>query len=542
MRPAQLLIALSLAATQLATLAHPRPGGPPWAGPRAQEPVPDALLTVAERSGFTRTATHAEVVELCERYAAASKRVELLELGTSHEGRSLPLLVLAKPPIRSAAEARERGNPVVFAFGNIHAGEVCGKEALLMLARDLMLSNDPLILEELTIVLAPIYNADGNERMAPDNRPGQVGPEEMGQRANAMGLDLNRDWVKLEAPETRALVGFLNEWDPHLVIDTHTTNGSHHRYSLTYAPPLCPAGDPQQVAFVRDGLLPMAGQALAENAGYDSFFYGSFDAQHERWSTYSGLPRYGGPYRGLRGQMSVLSEAYSYASYEQRVLATKQFCREMLAFLHTTAGRKGLQHAYGDWRRRFERPATPEELAEPVAVRFELASSGRATIHGWVEQLDADGRRRATEQPHDYDVEHFDHFAPTLSVTRPQAYALPAELAAAIENLALHGIRMETLEAPRELAVEVYTVRALERDEEPYQGHHRLHLEVDAARAERRELPAGTVLVRTWQPLGNLAIYLLEPAAEDGLAAWNLLDRQLAVDRDYPILRVVQPD
>ena len=135
----------------------------------------------------------------------------------------------------------------------------------------------------------------------------------MGQRPNGQGLDLNRDHVKLESPEARGQVKFLNEWDPHVVIDTHTTNGSRHRYTLTYAAPLNPSGDEAPIAFIRDELLPAVSASLEQRTGYATFFYGNFDREMTRWQTYSPMPRFGGPYRGLRGTMSILSEAYAYA-------------------------------------------------------------------------------------------------------------------------------------------------------------------------------------------------------------------------------------
>ena len=213
-------------------------------GGSASAQAPDDLLTVAERSGFKATARHAEVVALCEALAKSSPLIRLTELGKSGEGRSLPLMIVSNPPVATPEEAKASGKLVVFLFGNIHAGEVDGKEALPMLVRDLVARPDHPLFKQLILAVAPIYNADGNERVSKDNRPGQVGPEEgMGQRENAQGLDLNRDFMKLDAPETRALVRFLNAWDPALTIDTHTTNGSHHRYTITYEGPKNPAGD-----------------------------------------------------------------------------------------------------------------------------------------------------------------------------------------------------------------------------------------------------------------------------------------------------------
>src|SRR5438270_6914962 len=171
----------------------------------------DKILTVAEKSDYKATSRHAEVVDFCERLAkAAPNVVRLGELGTSSEGRKLPLVILADPPISTPEEAAKSGKLVVFAMGNIHAGEVDGKEALLMLARDLATAKDKPLLKDLIIVFAPIFNADGNEKIAKENRRHQAGPEEgVGVRANAAGLDLNRDFVKLDTPEVRSLVRFF---------------------------------------------------------------------------------------------------------------------------------------------------------------------------------------------------------------------------------------------------------------------------------------------------------------------------------------------
>ena len=222
----------------------------------------DKLLTVAEQSNYRATSRHAQVVDFCERLAKQCPYVRLGQLGTSFEGRKLPLIILADPPVATAEEAAKTNKLVVFAMGNIHAGEVDGKEGLLMLARDIGMAAERPLLKNLILVIAPIFNADGNERMNKTNRRGQVGPEEgMGVRPNAQGFDLNRDYVKLESPECRALVHFLNVWDPAIVIDMHTTNGSYHRYTITYEGPRNPAGNAKVIAAVRDEMLPDVGRA-----------------------------------------------------------------------------------------------------------------------------------------------------------------------------------------------------------------------------------------------------------------------------------------
>ncbi|MCZ6836118.1 MAG: M14 family zinc carboxypeptidase, partial [Planctomycetota bacterium] len=266
------------------------------------------MNTIAESSDFTQTASHAQVMELLDKIEAQSSIMRRGVLGKSVKGKTLPLVILANPPIENAAQARASSKPIFFAFGNIHAGEVCGKEALLMLIREIATNPDHPLLNKLVIVFAPIYNADGNDEFGPiaEHRRGQNGPEEVGLRSNAMELDLNRDYIKLESPEAQAMVRFATEWDPHVVMDLHTTNGSRHRYTVTYETPRHPAAIPAQVDFARNEILPVVTDRVFESTGYRMFYYGNYNwrGEPQTWATYEGKPRFGGHYHGLRGTIA----------------------------------------------------------------------------------------------------------------------------------------------------------------------------------------------------------------------------------------------
>ncbi len=494
----------------------------------------DALRTVAEASEFRATARYSEVVDLLKRIDEASPRARLTELGVSGEGRLLPALILADPPVTSPEAARATGKLIVLAIGNIHAGEVDGKEALPMLAREIIRAPDEPLLRDLIVVFAPIYNADGNERVSKDNRPGQVGPEEgMGQRANAAGLDLNRDFIKLAASETRGLVEFLNRWDPAIFIDTHTTNGSIHRYVLTWEGPKAPAGDATLIEFVRDRMLPDVQQTL-RGQGYDTFVYGDFDRDHTRWETYPAQARYGTTYVGLRGRISVLSEGYSYAPYRDRVLATRAFVREILVY----AARHRAQIA-ATLKAVDERAS--DGVGRPVALRTRAIAAPQRVIAAGVVEEQRDGRVISTGRPRDYSVELWTHFEPTLSVTRPWGYALPPDTNAdVLANLRQHGLTVRRLNAAVSAEVEVYRIDRVQVAEQTFQ--QRRPTQVDASpRREQRELPPETFVVDCNHRLGNLTAYLLEPQSEDGLATWNFFDGSLSAGRDFPVLRVLSP-
>lgn len=490
----------------------------------------DDLRTVAEKTDFKATAKHADVIELCKRLETASKGlVTLDELGTSTEGRSIPLLIVADPPVKTPDEARKSGKLVAFIIGNIHAGEVDGKEAMPMLVREIIKTPNHPLLKDWVLLIAPIYNCDGNEKFAKTNRPGQIGPEEgMGVRANGQGLDLNRDFVKLEAPETRGFVRILNAWDPHLFIDLHTTNGSHHRYEITYQGPKNPAGNADVLAFVRDALMPGAGKALEAKTGYKSFFYGNFDPSHTLWTTYGATPRFGTTYVGMRDRLAVLSEAYSYVDFKTRVLGSLEFTRALLEF---AGSHKAEVLATLDAARK----AAGRGETVPIRSKATVAKDP-VTVLGFVEQ-EKDGRLVATKEPKSYRLGFEQDFVPTERVTMPSAYLIPPKYKAAIETIKRHGFDVQVLGDPRPMDVEVYRVDAIDRAPRPFEGHTTIELTV-TPKLQSRDIEAGTVIVPTSGPLGTLAVFLLEPRSDDGLATWNFFDDGLAVGKDFPVYRL----
>jgi dipeptidyl aminopeptidase/acylaminoacyl peptidase len=498
----------------------------------------DVLQTVAERSGYRATARYDDVAAWCREFARTTPNAFLTELGRSSEGRSIPLLIVADPPVRTAADAAGSGKLVCLVIGNIHGGEVCGKEALPILLREEFGSPHPPLLKDLILAVAPIYNTDGNERVSKTNRPGQVGPEDgMGQRANARGLDLNRDFIKLEAPETRGLVHFLNEWSPHLFIDTHTTNGSHHRYTVTYQGPMNPAGDPQVIAFMRQTFFPEVTAAFKKRTGLESFYYGNFNRDRTQWTTVPAEGRYGTTYVGMRNRLSVLSEAYAYAPFKTRVLATRDFVRGCLevasshkADIQRTLSRGRAPTGAGS-------PGEAPRAGDRVAIRSRVkVPAAQATILGFVER-EQDGRRVRTDTPKDYSLALMNEFEAAETVAAPYAYLIPSNCGEVAANLQRHGLDVVELREDIDLDVEVYRVEAIDRSPRRFEGHHLEVLRV-TPRQESRRIPAGSWMVRPSGPLANLAVCLLEPRSEDGLATWNYFDQQLKPGADYPVVRL----
>lgn len=497
--------------------------------------IPKELFTVAEQSDFQATSKHSEVVELCERLAKASPRIKLIsDAGTSGEGRKQPLLVIADPPVGTPEEARQSKKVIVMAFANIHAGEVDGKEGVLMLARELGLASNHPLFRDVIFLVYPNLNPDGNDRFNLNNRRGQKGPAlGMGIRENANGLDLNRDFVKLDSPEVRCLVKLFDQWNPHIIIDCHTTNGSYHRHVITYDVNKHPACDAAINKLACDKMIPELNERLDKKGGWKGFWYGNFNRDKTIWESYGHQPRFSTQYCALRQRIGVLSESYSYASYKDRVLASKDFVNVILdyAAAHKDEIIKTLEEAA-------QRQIKGEHQ---VALRAKIVPMpGRFTVLGFDEK-EENGRRVRTEAPKEYSVTYVGGVEATFSVPRPTAYLVPRIFPLAIETMRRHGIAFEQVDQNKEFDVEVYKVIKLSQSQAVYQKHSLMNVIDAEKRTDKKTVKAGDyVLVKTQQPLGNLASFLLEPRADDGLTVWNCFDEVLKEGQDFPVLRVVK--
>jgi hypothetical protein len=237
-----------------------------------------SLTTRPERTDYRETSRYDDVVAFMNEVAqAAPTKIRLTTFGKTVEGRTLPLAIVGAPAATPQA-VRGTGKLRVFIQGNIHAGEVEGKESAQMLLRDLAEGKHADWLNSMVLLVAPIYNADGNERIAPRNRGAQHGPiEGMGQRPNAQGYDLNRDHMKLDSPEARSLIKLWTDYDPHVGIDLHTTNGTQHAYHLTYSPPLNPNTAIAITTLLKNEWFPFMTTNVKAKHGWDYFYYGNVE-------------------------------------------------------------------------------------------------------------------------------------------------------------------------------------------------------------------------------------------------------------------------
>jgi len=516
----------------------------------------DYPRTRPERTAFRETSHYEDVRVFLDSLKKLGAPLTFGSIGKTTEGREIPFVIASRPVVTTPSEAKQLGRPIVYVQGNIHAGEVEGKDALLALLRDLTIDPKPNALDSIILIAVPIYNADGNERFASQavNRTEQNGPELVGTRANAQRLDLNRDYVKAEAPETRASLVMFNVWDPDVFVDLHTTDGSFHGYALTYSPSLSPAAMFGGV-YARDSLLPVLRERMRTRHGFEVFDYGNFVSDErglvadttvrEAWATYDSRPRFGTNYYGIRGRIGILSEAYSHDSLARRIASTAAFVREVLSLVAEK----------GDDIRSLSARADSQSMAwglapdslQMIPVRSELAVTPRRldvlkediestgdssqTQPGVPKGSRRTGRYRLVRMP------VYDRFQSTLDRVPPAAYVIPPRDTTVVSLLRLHGIRVDRSDTAWRARGEAFTVDSIITSPRPFQGHREVRVKGSWQRG-LQSFPAKSFLVSTAQARGPLIVYLLEPESEDGLTTWNFFDADLKKGGRFPVTRI----
>jgi len=504
------------------------------AGLGAQAPALKTLQTRAERSHFTETSRYDDVLQFLKVVDDASPIVHVTTFGYTFEGRSLPLAVVGDVKDARPETVKASGKLRVYIQANIHAGEVEGKEAVLALIRDIALGARKEWLGSMVLLVNPIYNADGNEKVTLTSRGFQHGPiGGQGTRANAQGLNINRDDMKLDTPEARSMVRLLNDYDPHVMMDLHTTNGSRHAYHLTYETPNNPAVDAAIVAEGR-AWLGRVRDAIRKQDGWEFHAYGNVSGQppDRVWRTVEDLPRYTHNYWGLRGRFGILSETYSYLPFEARVVTVRRFVEEVLGDAHANAARLRAATEATDKTaligQRVSLQSKPSRAPQKVEILMGDVEEDVNPYSGQIIHRRADVRR---PEPMWEEAA----FESTVTERVPRAYYVPAAEKLAVERLRAHGIVLERVEAAATMPLEEFRIAGTETTAKPFENHQERTVTGQYAPVDR-EITTAWYRVPMTQRLARLAFYLLEPRSNDGLLTWNVLDD--AVKRgSYPILR-----
>jgi hypothetical protein len=518
--------------------------------------IPEELFSKAERTHYTQTSLSSDVVTFCDAIGKLSPFAHVERYGKTKEGRDMVMVILARPSLTTPAEASASGKPVIYIEGNIHAGEVEGKEASMRIMRELCFGPLTQLLDNQILIFCPNYNPDGNDKLSPTSRPSQEGsPTLTGVRTSGEGYDLNREGIKLEAIESKALMkNIILKWDPVLFIDLHTDNGSWHGYALNYAPDFHTAGMPSTTDYVNHLILPYVESSVLQRSGLPFFFHGYMNTrqgEQTTYSTYSHLPRYLTNYMGLRNRMAILSETYSHDRFEKRVLSNYEFLLSVLEYTNTHPDEliKVIKNADSETIKIITEQGG--KLKKGVVYEIAAAPDPIDLLTRETEEYkDENGRtrRRATGRLFwIQNVKHYDHFEPTVLSTVPFGYLFPQELKKVADKLTEHGIHVTTLSKNTKVEAEQFNItKFTQASRASYGGHNTDNVEGQFV-PKKTVVKAGSYYVDMRQPLAWLIFYMLEPQSDDGLLFWNYLDDYLkskGIENKpvaYPVLKLMKP-
>jgi hypothetical protein len=509
------------------------------------------LLTVAEKSEFKSTSKYNDVMAFIEQLKKSSKLIRVESIATSVEGRDVPLLIIGNPLPKSSDQLKADNRIVIYLQANIHAGEVEGKEAVLMFARDLLEARNSDLLKNVVFLMCPNFNPDGNEQISPSNRTYQNGPVNgVGVRYNGQMLDLNRDAMKAESPEVRGVISnVFNKWDPSVFMDCHTTDGSYHVEPVTFTWMVNPNGDNSLIRYMRDKMVPEISGTLLKKYKVENCYYGEFNDMmkpESGWFYDASDPRYMSNYYGLRNRLGILNENYVYADFESRVKGCYWLIRSLADYVsaHKTEIKAMLADVDKNTIQRGLNPAVIDSFAIEYKVR---PLPEKVTIQTYEAEYvtDENGRRRMqkSDRQKTVTVPYFIDFYGSKNVKFPFAYLLTVHDPEIISLLKTHGIMLEELSDESKIDAERFEISELKGATRLNQGHYTNTIKGHFVRGSI-SFPAGTIVIRTAQPLANLAAYLLEPQSNDGLMTWNYLDRYLVPQwgmgfNPFPVYKVI---
>jgi murein tripeptide amidase MpaA len=483
----------------------------------------DPWITPAEKADFRTTPTFDETVAWLQKLVAAAPELKMMSIGKSGEGRDIWLVIASKERAFTPESLRAAGKPTILAQGGIHAGEIDGKDAGLMLLRDMTLRGKKDLLDSTNFLFIPILNVDGHERASRYARINQRGPENAGWRTNARNLNLNRDFAKLDTPEVRAVVRAIDDWRPDLFIDIHVTDGADYQYDITYGWNGPIPHSPSITNWLNAQFKPAADAGLLAAGHVPGILTYMVHTDPARGiADWFADPRFSNGYGDARHLPTILVENHSLKPYDRRVLGTYILLESAMRIVGKSSDT--LRAAIEEDRQgrvttlplAYVNDETRSKTIDFAGIAYRLIPS---PISGQI-HVEWTGRPITMRMPIIASAKL------AASVPRPKAYWIPAAWHDVIDRLAIHGIRFERIAQARSVNVEMYRMSAVKFGAEPYEG--RVMVTATAAAEKCREVFAeGSVRVPTDQPLGDLAMLLLEPASPDSFFQWGFFNSTL---------------
>ncbi|MCX8010195.1 MAG: M14 family metallopeptidase [Ignavibacteria bacterium] len=504
-------------------------------------------LTRFEKSNFQESPRYDETMKYFKQFEKHSPYAKMFSFGKSGEERSLNVLVVSKDRAFTPREVQKTNKVIVMIQNGIHAGEIDGKDASMLLLRDILVTKEKFhLLDNVILLVIPILNVDGHERISPFNRINQNGPREMGWRVNATNLNLNRDYMKADSPEIRAWLKLFNPWLPDVFIDCHVTNGMDYQYTVTYMVQKNQNVHEAIADYCNTSLIPYF-ESEVQKAGYLIAPYIYFRNNEPKSGIVEGVntPRLSDGYTAIQNRISVLIETHSLKPFKERVFATKTMLEAIISKVNRDskkvkkiikeADEKSIKEIAIDGKAvpiRFR----PSEESVPYLFKGYKAKKEKSEISGTDKIIYTDEKIEDT-------IPLFKKMIVIDSVQAPFAYLIPKQWKDVVEILKLHGVKLQRIKKNMKLVVERYKFDedAVWRNR-PFEGRVPLNFKYETFQ-DTVEIKAGTYIVYTNQRAVRVILHLLEPKAQDSFVNYgffNSVFERKEYFEDYVMEKIAQ--
>lgn len=504
------------------------------------KPSPEELITLVEQTDFVQTPKAEQTMAYFQKLADYSPMVNLSTFGQSAQGRDLVAVVLDKDGLQDPEKIRKKGRAIILVESCIHSGEPDGKDATMIFIRDMIVGGKDIeLLDNVSFLFIPILNIDGHEDFRATNRINQNGPAELGTRNTAQQLNLNRDFLKADAPEMRAWLKLYNEWMPELFIDVHVTNGADFQYVTTYA-------IENHGTMMEEGLRTWTTDVFEKQlneqmteVGFPMFLYASFrNSNAPEQGIFINIydPRYSEAYAAARNRIGLLLENHIYKPYKQRVMCTIEAIRASARIIGQNKA-----ELFDVVERADKAVSSPEYRRKPMDLTYKAVNRDSVWIDylAWERETvksdlsGADWTRHNYDKPITVKAPLITSYDATSSVQLPEAYIFMPQWTDVIELFDLHDIKYTRLTEPKKIEVETYRYNGATFSTRQSEGRIPVIKTDYTTQTETLEYPAGSILIDMNQPSGRIAAWLLEPSAPGSLVYWGFFNQVLQPTNEF---------
>ncbi len=511
----------------------------------SQSAVPDHWRTHFERADYLETPRYDESIKYFRMLSDSSEYAKMFSFGISPQGRDLYCVAISQNKNFEPVKLQERTRPLILIINGIHAGEIGGKDASMLLLREILITQEQQhLLDNVDILVVPIFSVDGHERFGPYNRINQNGPKEKGWRTTAQNYNVNRDWMKADTPEMQAMLQLINTWNPDFIIDTHSTNGADYQYTITYILETHQNIYSETASWLNETFIPYM-ETYIEDEGYLVFPYVTmrrwFEGVQSGITNNAASPRFSSGYAAVQNRPGIVVETHMLKPYKDRVFSTKVMIESILEYAYNNPAE------LLDLNRTADRMSIEQyrENNKYLPLDFTLSDQYREKTFKGIEsvremsELANAGILRYTGEPVEKEIRFYDDVIATDSVTVPQVYVIPQEWSGIVERMRMHGIKIETLAEEAMMPVTRYRFTGVDYASNSFEGRQQVDVEYETYR-ESVTLPAGTYVVPTDQRTIRVIAHLLEPGSPDSFLRWGFFNT-IFERKEYFELYVIEP-